>query len=196
MSVLKEMNTPVFAVEGVLHLDYDVYRLNVSGLADGDRAFSLSELKAGFPASRVSTRLTSVSGWSVRAYWEGILWRDFVAAFRPGDSARYALLTSAGDYITCILLSDLAASQAMLVWGANGEPLEDEYGGPLRMVVPNLWGYKSCKWLTKIAFTDKYVTGYWELRGYNHRGTIEPGETLDVNSKKRRPIMGGEVTDF
>jgi DMSO/TMAO reductase YedYZ molybdopterin-dependent catalytic subunit len=141
MSVLKRMNTPVFAVEGVLHRDHGGYRLKISGLADGDRTFSLGELKAAFPISMVSTRLTSVSGgWSVRADWEGILWRDFVSAWRPVEFARYALLTSAGDYTTCILLPDLTASQAMLVWGVGGEPLEDEYGGPLRMVVPNLWG--------------------------------------------------------
>lgn len=196
MSVLKQMKTPVFAAEGILRLDRGAFRLAVTGLADGDRAFSLAELKANFPSSTVNTRLTSVSGWSVRADWDGILWQDFITAIKPSSSARYAFLASAGDYTTCILLSDLGASQAMLVWGVGGEALEDEYGGPLRMIVPNLWGYKSCKWLTKIAFTDKYVTGYWELRGYTHRGDIEPGETFDVNSQKYRPIKGGEVTEF
>ncbi len=196
MSVLKQMKTPVFAAEGVLHLDRDVFRLAVTGLPDGDRTFSLGELKANFPSSTADIRLTSVSGWSVRAAWDGILWRDFIAAVNPPRSARYAFLTSAGDYTTCILLSDLAASQAMIAWGVGREPLEDEYGGPLRLVVPNLWGYKSCKWLTRIVFTDKYITGYWELRGYTHRGDIEPGESFDVNSQKYRPIRGGEVTEF
>lgn len=196
MSVLKKMSTPVFAAEGVLHLDPGLFRLTVGGLAAGERTFTLDDLKKEFPATVVNRRLTSVSGWSVRADWEGVLWRDFLAALHLRDGARYALFTSAGDYTTCVLLSDLAAGQAILAWGAGGEALEDEYGGPLRMVVPNLWGYKSCKWLTKLAFTDKYATGYWELRGYAHRGTIEAGETLDVNSQKRRPIKGGEVTEF
>jgi DMSO/TMAO reductase YedYZ molybdopterin-dependent catalytic subunit len=190
------MDTPVFAVEGILHLDPGLFRLAVTGLTGGDRTYSLSELKTAFPTGMADRRLTSVSGWSVRAVWEGVLWRDFVAAVRPRDRARYALFTSAGDYTTCALLSDLAASQTILAWGVGGETLEDEYGGPLRLVVPNLWGYKSCKWLTKVAFVEKYVTGYWELRGYTHRGEIEPGETFDVNGKKRRPISSGEVTDF
>ncbi len=196
MSILKRMNTPVFAVEGLRHLDPGLFRLTVTGLAGGDRTLSLAELKTAFPVSAADRRLTSVSGWSVRVVWEGVLWCDFLAAVRPRDGARYALFTSAGDYTTCALLSDLAASQTILAWGVDGEALEDEYGGPLRVVVPNLWGYKSCKWLTEIAFADKYVTGYWELRGYSHRGDIEPGETFDVNSKKRRPIKGGEVVDF
>jgi DMSO/TMAO reductase YedYZ molybdopterin-dependent catalytic subunit len=190
------MNTPIFAVEGIIHLDPALFRLTVTGLAAGDRSFALAELKKDFPASVVNRRLTSVSGWSVRADWEGILWQDFLAVLRPQDGARYALFTSAGDYTTCVLLADLAASQAILAWGVGGEALDDEYGGPLRMIVPNLWGYKSCKWLTKIAFTDKYATGYWELRGYTHHGAIEAGETFDVNGQKYRPIKGGEVTDF
>ena len=196
MSVLKRMNTPVFAAEGVLHIDPADCRLAVSGLENGDRTFSLPELKSRFPNKTVNSRLTSVSGWSVRADWDGIAWRDFAALVKPLVSARYALFTSGGDYTTCVLLSDLAASDSMLAWGVGGEPLEAEYGGPLRMIVPNLWGYKSCKWLTGISFVEKYATGYWELRGYTHRGEIEPGETFDVNSQKYRPIKGGEVTEF
>lgn len=196
MSVLKRLNTPVFAAEGILRIDPADCRLTVTGLAGGDKSFTLAELKAAFPNKTVNSRLTSVSGWSVRADWDGILWRDFAAAVGPKEGTRYALFTSAGDYDTCVLLSDLAASNAMLVWGAGGEALEAEYGGPLRTVVPNLWGYKSCKWLAKVAFVEKYATGYWELRGYSHRGEIEPGETFDVNSQKYRPIKGGEVREF
>lgn len=196
MSILKRMSTPVFAAEGVQSLNPALLSLQVSGLTAGDRTFSLTALKKDFPAVVVNRRLTSVSGWSVRADWEGILWADFLAGFRPREGSRYALFTSAGGYTTCAMLSDLAVSEAILAWGVGGEALEEEYGGPLRMVIPNLWGYKSCKWLTEIAFVDKYVTGYWELRGYTHRGTIEAGDTFDVNSQKYRPIKGGEVTEF
>lgn len=196
MTILARMNTPVFAAEGVLRLDRSQYRLKITGLESGSRQLSLRELQEQLPAATVNSRLTSVSGWSVRADWQGTLWKTFVEHFHPQSSARYALFTSAGDYTTCVLLSDLAASSAMLVWGVAGEELEDEYGGPLRMIIPNLWGYKSCKWLRRIDFVDRYVTGYWELRGYEHRGSIEPGETFDVNSQKYRPIIGGEVTEF
>ncbi|MDR3591333.1 MAG: molybdopterin-dependent oxidoreductase [Negativicutes bacterium] len=196
MSMLKVLNTPVFAAEGVLHLEPKTLTLAVDGLAAGSRSFSLEQLKGEFPAETVNMRLTSVSGWSVRADWNGLLWHDFVRRVGPAESARYALFYSGSEYTTCVLLSDLAASHSMLVWGVGGEPLEDEYGGPLRTVIPNLWGYKSCKWLTRISFVEKYVTGYWELRGYTHRGEIEPGETFDVNSQKYRAIPGGEVTQF
>jgi DMSO/TMAO reductase YedYZ molybdopterin-dependent catalytic subunit len=64
------------------------------------------------------------------------------------------------------------------------------------MVIPNLWGYKSCKWLGKIDFIDQMEGGYWEDRGYTRSGMIEPGFTLDINTQTRKPISGGEVLDF
>lgn len=190
------LKTPIFAAEGVLHLNREKYQLEVTGLANNPGRFSLEELKQQFPIQSQNSRLTSVSGWSVRTEWDGILWQDFTAMIKPSANARYALFSSAKDYTTAVLLSDLSASGSMLVWGAGGEPLEDEYGGPLRMLIPNLWGYKSCKWLVKVEFIEKYVMGYWELRGYSHNGTIEPGETYDVNTRQYRPITGGEVTEF
>jgi len=189
MTILKDLQTPVFAAEGILRLDPGNHTLLVDGLINSNLTFAFEELK-------INMRLTSVSGWSVRADWDGVLWRDFLAFVCLDSAARYAFFSAASDYSTCVLLSDLAASSAMLAWGVGGQPLEAEYGGPLRMVIPNLWGYKSCKWLTRITFAAKYETGYWERRGYTHRGEIEPGETFDVNSKKYRPIAGGEVTEY
>jgi DMSO/TMAO reductase YedYZ molybdopterin-dependent catalytic subunit len=196
VSILATLETPIFAAEGILHLNRETYLLEVAGLADNLGRFSLGELKQKFPNKNETSRLTSVSGWSVRIDWNGILWRDFIAMVKPSPKARYAIFSSAKDYTTTVLLSDLSASTTMLVWGAGGELLEDEYGGPLRMLVPNLWGYKSCKWLVKIEFVEKYVMGYWELRGYSHNGAIEPGKTYDVNTRQYRPISGGEVTEF
>lgn len=196
MTALKEINTPVFAAEGVLHLNRADFRLKVDGLVQNPVTLSLAEIMNTLQNETMDRRLTSVSGWSVRANWNGILWKDFIDYVKPLPAARYALFSSASDYSTVVWLPDLAESQSMIAWGVGNEPLEDEYGGPLRLVVPNLWGYKSCKWLTKIHFVEKYQTGYWELRGYSHRGQIEPGETLDVNTQKWRPISGGEVTEF
>ncbi|MBU4605459.1 MAG: molybdopterin-dependent oxidoreductase, partial [Proteobacteria bacterium] len=76
------------------------------------------------------------------------------------------------------------------------EPLETDFGGPLRMLVPHLWGYKSAKWLAGVTFGDKMQGGFWEDRGYTREGIIEPGVTLDLNSGQRRAIRGGEVTEF
>lgn len=196
MTKLKELNTPVFAAEGVLDLDRSSYRLNISGLVNAQNSLLLDDIKNKLPQSAIDSRLTSVSGWSVRVTWNGVLWDDLLNVIQPSATAKYVLFTSAGDYTTSVWLNDLTGTRAMLVWGVAGESLENEYGGPVRMIIPNLWGYKSCKWLTSIEFREKYIPGYWEMRGYTHRGNIEPGETYDVNSQSYRPIRGGEVIDF
>jgi DMSO/TMAO reductase YedYZ molybdopterin-dependent catalytic subunit len=101
-----------------------------------------------------------------------------------------------GGYSTAVLSKDLENPRVLLAYGVNGDSIEAEYGGPLRMVVPNLWGYKSCKWVGKIEFINQEEGGYWEDRGYTRSGMIEPGYTLDINTQTRRPIRGGEVTEF
>jgi DMSO/TMAO reductase YedYZ molybdopterin-dependent catalytic subunit len=149
------------------------------------------------PKSNVNCRLTSVSGWSVRADWEGIKWSDFLREITVNAEANHVRFSTVGRvYTTVVSCKDLENPRILLAYGVNGEPIEPDYGGPLRMVIPNLWGYKSCKWLGEVDFIDQMEGGYWEDRGYTRSGMIEPGFTFDINTKTRRPIKGGEITEF
>jgi DMSO/TMAO reductase YedYZ molybdopterin-dependent catalytic subunit len=196
VSVLSDLDTPVFAAEGVpAGTDAGQWRVRVDGLAGKKVELGLAAIKS-LPNVVVSARLTSVSGWSVRAQWEGTPWTEFMKRHPGRPEATHVTFTSAGGYATTIALADLASPRVLLCWGVGGEPLEPDYGGPLRMLVPNLWGYKSCKWVTRITYADSLVPGYWETRGYTNHGRIEPGATMDVNTRTRRPIRGGEVTEF
>lgn len=197
MSILSRLKCPVFAAEGIPDIPEEDYILVVNGLIKRKRTFSLSEIKQ-MPFSRINSRLTSVSGWSVRADWDGVTWNDFVKEIEPDPEADHVNFHSyGGGYTTAVSLKDLSYSKVMLVYAVEGEPLELEYGGPLRMIVPNLWGYKSCKWLMRIEFINGIVGGYWEDRGYTRSGIIEPCTVLDINTRTRRKIRGGgEVTEF
>lgn len=196
MSVLLDMDTPVFAAEGVPeNTDPAGWRMRISGLAERPCEVGLTELWS-LPPAEVDCRLTSVSGWTVRATWNGALWRDFVKSHPPCPGATHALFKSPGGYSTCVPLSDLDHPRVLWCRAVGGEPLEPRYGGPLRMVIPNLWGYKSCKWVAELEYADRMIIGYWEARGYSASGKIEPGATMDINSGRRRTIGGGEVTDF
>jgi len=196
MSILSQLRPPVFQEGGMPDIDMAKYQLHVRGLVKEERSFSWQEIM-DLPASKVDARLTSVSGWSVRATWEGVLWRDFICTITPRKEASDATFSSSGGgYETTVSLADLDHPRVLLVYAVEGEPLEREYGGPLRMVIPNLYGYKSCKWLETITLSDTMRGGYWEDRGYTRSGIIEPGFTLDVNAGVRRPISGGEVTEF
>ena len=196
MSILKDLDVPVFKAGGMPAIDLTNYVLLVGGLVKEKWSFSWKDILA-MPKSRVNSRLTSVSGWSVRADWEGIRWDDFVRQIAFDPEANYVRFsTVGGSYTTVVSIKDLENPRVLLAYGVNGDWIEPEYGGPLRMVIPNLWGYKSCKWLGEIDFIDEMEGGYWEDRGYTRSGIIEPGFTFDINTKTRRPIKGGEITDF
>ena len=172
------------------------YRLVGDGLAETVQEYSLSDIKS-WPKSSVSARLTSVSGFSFRALWEGVLWKDFVKIARPEPKAGYAQFLSIGSgYTTTVSLVDLDHPRVLLAYAVDGEVLEREYGGPLRMVIPHLYGYKSVKWLGSIRFVESMEGGYWEDRGYSREAIIEPGTTRDMNTGITRPIKGGEITEF
>jgi DMSO/TMAO reductase YedYZ molybdopterin-dependent catalytic subunit len=196
VSVLKDLAVPVFKAGGMPVINLEKYSLFVGGLVKGERHFSWLELLA-MPKSRVNCRLTSVSGWSVRADWEGIRWKDFLKQILVDAKADHVRFTSVGGgYSTAVAFKDLENPRVLLAHTVDGCPIEAQYGGPLRMVIPNLWGYKSCKWVGKIEFINQEEGGYWEDRGYTRSGIIEPGLTLDMNTKTRRSIQGGEVTEF
>jgi DMSO/TMAO reductase YedYZ molybdopterin-dependent catalytic subunit len=195
MSRLTDLRVPVFLAEGKPQVDYASWRLQVNGLISNPRILSLTDIKA-LPFSRVDARLTSVSGWSVRVIWEGVLFTDFLKEFALQPGASHVTFSSIGGYDSTVSLTDLEQPRVLLCYAVEGEPLEIEYGGPCRMIVPNLWGYKSVSCLARIEFTDSMKGGYWEDRGYTREAIIEPGMTLDINTHQHRRIKSGEVTEF
>ncbi len=196
MSVLSRLKVPCFRAGGVPTISDQDYRLTVSGMVEKEAAYTLQDVMA-WPKSSVDARLTSVSGFSVRARWEGVVWRDFLTIAGADKGATHVnFISIGGGYGTTLSLEDLNHPRVLLVYAVEGEPLEREYGGPLRMVIPHLWGYKSAKWLGIMEFGRNMRGGYWEERGYSQDGRIEAGRTFDLNTGQLRPIGDGEVTDF
>ena len=95
MTILKQLNTPVFYAEGIpRNVTADNYQLKVDGLIEeGQLTFSFAQLKA-MPFSSVNARLTSVSGWSVRADWQGVRFSDFLAYVKPKPEATHVNFAS------------------------------------------------------------------------------------------------------
>lgn len=196
MGMLRKLGVPAFQAGGMPDLADDQWILRVNGMVAAERKFSLPEIK-GLPKTEVDARLTSVSGFSVRAKWQGVLWRDFLGLIAPLPTANHATFTSlGGGYTTTVSLSDLDYPKVLLAYTVNDEPLERDYGGPLRMVIPHLWGYKSAKWLAAIELTNAMRGGYWEDRGYPRTAPIQAGTTMDMNTGQRRPHGDGEITEF
>ena len=102
--------------------------------------------------------------------WDGVLTRDLLQAAHPKPDARFVVLQSYDGYTTNLSLEDFAAQDALLAHSWQGAPLTQVHGGPLRLVLPRLYFWKSAKWLQRIEFRTEDRPGFWEVRGYHNRG--------------------------
>jgi DMSO/TMAO reductase YedYZ molybdopterin-dependent catalytic subunit len=194
MQDLFALKVPIFWAEGQPAIPAEGYALAVRGLVEAPREIPLAELRS-LATDEVDCRLTSVTRWSVRASWRGLLAARLVAMARPTAEARFVRLTSFGDtYTTTVALDDLAHPRAVIALAANGTDLPVEYGGPVRAVFPHLWGYKSAKSLVAVEFVAASRAGYWETRGYADDAAITATKLFDLNSRTTRGHAGGEVT--
>ena len=110
-----------------------------------------------------------VTGWTVRKVrWEGVSSRTLVDLVRPRPAARYVNFVSLEKpYVDQLSLKQFLAPDVLLARGMDAKPLPRVHGAPLRLVVPEMYGYKSVKWVGEIAFVAGADPGYWEQRGYD-----------------------------
>jgi DMSO/TMAO reductase YedYZ molybdopterin-dependent catalytic subunit len=93
-----------------------------------------------------------------------------LARVRPRPEARFVIQTSYDGYTTNLPLADFAGEDVLLAHRWEGEAIAREHGGPVRLVLPKLYFWKSAKWLTKLTFVAEDQPGFWEVRGYHMRG--------------------------
>ena len=120
------------------------------------------------------TRTTSVSdfhcvtGWSrLDNRWEGVAFKTLCDIVKPLDRAKYVTVICDGSYTTSLPLTDLLDDDVLLAYKLDDRELPSEHGGPLRLVVPKKYAYKSAKWVRKLRFTEEKELGFWETRGYS-----------------------------
>ena len=198
MSRLMELGTPVFWAEG--HpgkLDRENWVIEVGGLCGNPKTFTWQELIA-FPKSIADARLTSVTRFSVRGRWGGVKVAHLLDEVQSDLAVKYVRFWSYRKiYDTSIPLEVALRERTLLAYDFEGEYLDENYGGPVRGFCPYLWGYKSAKSVVKVELTDRYVSGFWEERGYPDEARITAGRVRDLNQGGRlRPIPDGEVIRF
>ena len=146
------------------------WRLDVYGAVENPIFWDFAQFTAQ-PQTQFLSDIHCVTTWSrYDNAWEGLATRDLLMACRPRDAARFVVLHSHDGYTTNLGIEDFAAEDALLAHSWSGQPLEQEHGGPVRLVVPHLYFWKSAKWLQSIEFLDHDSPGYWEVRGYHNRG--------------------------
>jgi DMSO/TMAO reductase YedYZ molybdopterin-dependent catalytic subunit len=140
------------------------------GLVDAERRWSLAELKA-LPQSEVTRDIHCVTTWSrLDSRFRGVRVRDLLASVGIKPEAQYVLVHADPGYTTNLPLADLMSDDVLLATHEGGQPLPSEHGGPVRLVVPALYFWKSAKWVRGFELTDIDVPGFWERAGYHMRG--------------------------
>ena len=161
---------PVLHVGDVPQIDPAEWTLRVFGLVDAERTFSWHELHA-LPVTDVTVDIHCVTKWSkFDMRWQGVRVRDVLDAVGVQSRATHVVQHAEYGYTTNTPLSEVLADEALLAWLVDGEPLPAEHGGPLRMVIPRLYFWKSAKWLAGLELLDHDQPGFWERNGYHNVG--------------------------
>jgi DMSO/TMAO reductase YedYZ molybdopterin-dependent catalytic subunit len=159
----------IYTVSGSMPtFDAATWRLEVGGLVDRTLSLSYDDLRSLPRASQVSD-FHCVTGWSVKnVKWTGVRLGDVFAAAKPKPGAHGLQFVSAEvPYVDYLTLDQGRIPDVMLAYEMDGKPLAREHGAPLRLVIPEMYGYKNVKWLREVNLVSAAEPGYWEQLGYD-----------------------------
>jgi DMSO/TMAO reductase YedYZ molybdopterin-dependent catalytic subunit len=142
------------------------YRLTVDGLVDRPVTYDLPSLKA-LPATSLVRDFQCVTGWRVpTVHWTGVLLSDLLDRAGVRSEAKALRFESFdGVYTESLTLDQARRPDVIVAWSMLGAPVTRDHGGPVRLYVAPMYGYKSCKWLSRIQVVDRVEPGYWEVEG-------------------------------
>ncbi|MGW4290324.1 sulfite oxidase-like oxidoreductase [Streptomyces sp. NPDC004673] len=161
---------PVLSAEVTPDLAPFDWSFRVDGLVDRPHTWNWDEAHA-LPGSVYEGDVHCVTGWSkFGVRFGGVSLDTFLAVARPHVSATHVLARSHTGYTANLPLADLTGGRAWLAWDQGGVPLAPEHGGPVRLVVPHLYFWKSVKWIAGLTLLDHDEPGFWEGNGYHERG--------------------------
>jgi DMSO/TMAO reductase YedYZ molybdopterin-dependent catalytic subunit len=161
---------PVLQHGGVHHIDVKKWIFKIVGLVEKERTLSYDEF-AALPRVEVFSDIHCVTTWSrYNNTWEGVSTSTVaeIAGIKP--EAKHAIVYGEGGFSTNLPLDDFLAEDALFALKHDGQPLTAEHGGPVRLVVPRLYFWKSAKWVTGIKFSAADEPGFWERNGYHNHG--------------------------
>jgi len=144
------------------------FRLQVHGEVDNPFTIDFVELLR-MPQVDQTCDVHCVTKWSLLdAKWTGVRIADLAARAKVKSSARFAIFEANAGYTSNMPLHEAMRPNALVAHKFNGSNLSTAHGAPVRALVPDLYFWKSAKWLTGIRFSDVDHPGYWEVRGYNN----------------------------
>ena len=162
----------VLHVGNIPEFDPENWTFEVTGLVKNNIVLTWKEFRGLTESERLSD-FHCVTGWSkLDNKWSGVQFQEILEMAQPDNNTKYATIICDGEYTTSLTIEELLEDDVLFAYKLDGNELEPRLGGPLRLVVPKKYAYKSAKWVRKIKFTEKQELGYWETRGYSN--TADP----------------------
>ncbi len=164
----------IYTISGSMPIfDPSTWRLEIGGLVRRPRSLTYDELAALPQVKQVST-FHCVTGWTVHhVHWSGVRFQHVFDLVEPLPSATAVRFVSMErPYEDSLTLEQLRFPDAMLATGLDGQPLSRPHGAPARVVLPEMYGYKGVKWLTRMELVAKQPRGYWEQHGYDQNAWV------------------------
>lgn len=146
------------------------WRLDIVGAIENPISWGWAEFRAQ-PQVQIQSDIHCVTAWSrFENHWEGVSTRHLIDLVKPRADAKFVIQHSYDGYTTNVPLDDFAGEDVLLACRWEGQPIARVHGGPVRLVLPKLYFWKSAKWLTRLEFSTTDKPGFWEVRGYHGRG--------------------------
>jgi DMSO/TMAO reductase YedYZ molybdopterin-dependent catalytic subunit len=147
-------------------VDGETYKLEVGGLVDDKKSWTLPELYA-LPQEKQITRHVCVEGWSLIGSWTGARLSDFLKRVGADTRAKYVWFQCAEGYSNTIDMPTALHPQTQMSFKFADETLPRKFGYPMKIRIPTKLGFKNPKHVIAMHVTNKDLGGYWEDRGYN-----------------------------
>jgi DMSO/TMAO reductase YedYZ molybdopterin-dependent catalytic subunit len=164
----------IYTISGSMPIfDERSWRLEIGGLVKHPRTLTYDDLRALPQAKQVST-FHCVTGWSVKdVRWAGVRFEHLLDLVEPLPEATAIRFVSMEEpYDDSLTLEQAKLPDVMLAYDMDGKPLSRPHGSPARVVIPDMYGYKGVKWLTRMELVTQEPTGYWEDRGYDQNAWV------------------------
>ena len=179
-------------------VDHTGWRLKVHGLVESAYELDYERLQTDFEVVEMVHTLTCISnevgGHLIStAVWRGVRLRDVLERAGLQDGIVDVVFRGAEGYSDSVPLTEALQEDTLVVFGMNGEALNTKHGFPARIIVPNIFGMKSVKWLTEIEAVDHDYQGYWMVRGWSDEAVVKTQSRFDLPRDKATVRRGSRL---
>lgn len=163
-------NWPVLDLGIQPEIPLESWELMVDGLVENPVTWNWAQFQAQ-PQQQFLTDIHCVTAWSrYDNHWDGVSARHLLSVVKPKPEARHIVFHSHDGYTTNVKLEVFDDEDVLLAHSWEGKPITTEHGGPVRVIIPKYYFWKSAKWVKRIEFVAEDQPGFWEERGYHNEG--------------------------